>query len=42
MEKHLGEHVKLKELKEDSYDKLEVVLEELVDLADKKNIEVDA
>jgi hypothetical protein len=42
MEKHLGEHVKLKELKEDSYDRLEVVLEELVDLADKKNIEVDA
>lgn len=40
MEKHLGEGVKLSKVTESQYDKLEFILNDLMDLAEKKNIEV--
>lgn len=40
MEKYLGEGVQLSKVTETQYDKLEFVLNDLMDLAEKKNIEV--
>lgn len=41
MEKYLGEGTKLSKVTESQYDKLEFVLNDLMDLAEKKNVEVE-